>query len=63
MPSSSENQRIAVAIAEHNPEKLYARNKSLLKMSHSQLHDFASGPVVPGKKKRKFKSFKDAHSE
>jgi hypothetical protein len=33
-----------MAIAEHNPSKLYARNRGLLKMSHSQLHDFASTP-------------------
>lgn len=31
-----------MAIAEHNPEQLYARNRSLLNMSHSQLHDFAA---------------------
>lgn len=33
-----------MAIAEHHPEKLYARNRGLLKMSHGQLHDFASTP-------------------
>lgn len=33
-----------MAIAEHHPDKLYARNKSLLGMSHDQLHDFASTP-------------------
>jgi hypothetical protein len=33
-----------MAIAEHNPEKLYAKNKGLLSMSHSQLHDFATTP-------------------
>ena len=27
MPSSSEKQRIAMAIAEHEPEKLYKKNK------------------------------------
>lgn len=31
-----------MAIAEHAPGKLYQRNKGLLKMSKSQLHDFAS---------------------
>jgi len=31
-----------MAIAEHSPGKLYDRNKGLLKMSHSQLHDFAA---------------------
>ena len=58
MPSVSEKQRIAMAIAEHEPSKLYARNRSMLKMSHADLHDFASGPVkkagmpkVPKRKK------------
>ena len=31
-----------MAIAEHEPGKLYARNRGLLKMSHQQLHDFAA---------------------
>ncbi len=31
-----------MAIAEHHPSKLYARNRSLLGMSHKQLHEFAS---------------------
>lgn len=44
MPSPSTAQRRAMAIAEHHPEKLFARNRGLLKMSHSQLHDFASTP-------------------
>ena len=42
MPSVSRAQQIAMAIAEHNPSKLYKKNKGLLKMSHQQLHDFAS---------------------
>jgi hypothetical protein len=42
MPAKSKAQQIAMAIAEHNPSKLYARNKGLTKMSHSQLHDFAA---------------------
>ncbi len=54
MPSVSKDQQIATAIAEHNPSKLYARNKGLLKMSHSQLHDFAATPRkgLPNKVKR-----------
>ena len=44
MPSVSKKQQIATAIAEHDPGKLYSRNKSLLGMSHSQLHDFAATP-------------------
>ncbi len=42
MPAVSKNQRVAMAIAEHEPSKLSAKNKGLLKMSKGQLHDFAS---------------------
>ena len=42
MPSDSIAQQQATAIAEHEPEKLYKRNKGLLKMTKGQLHDFAS---------------------
>ena len=42
MPARSQAQRIAIAIAEHHPSQLYARNKSLLGMTHQQMHDFAS---------------------
>ena len=42
MPATSVAQRKATSIAEHHPEKLYARNKGLLKMTHQQLHDFAA---------------------
>jgi hypothetical protein len=42
MPAKSRAQQQAMAIAEHEPGKLYSKNKGLLKMSHSQLHDFAS---------------------
>ena len=42
MPSTSKAQQQATAIAEHAPEKLYKRNRGLLKMSSSQLRDFAS---------------------
>lgn len=44
MPSVSQAQQKAMAIAEHNPSKLHAENRGLLKMSHSQLHDFAATP-------------------
>ena len=44
MPAESKKQQIAMAIAEHAPSKLFGRNKGLLKMSHSQLHDFAATP-------------------
>lgn len=42
MPAVSEAQRKAMAIAEHAPNKLYSENKGLLKMTHQQLHDFAT---------------------
>jgi hypothetical protein len=42
MPAKSEKQREAMAIAEHQPGKLYSKNKGLLKMSKGQLSDFAS---------------------
>ena len=42
MPAVSDKQRKVMAIAEHEPGKLYSRNKGVLKMSKGQLHDFAS---------------------
>lgn len=42
MPATSIAQREATALAERHPERLYKRNRGLLKMSHRQLHDFAS---------------------
>lgn len=42
MPAESIAQRQVMAIAEHHPDKLYKKNRGLLKMSKSQLHDFAS---------------------
>jgi hypothetical protein len=42
MPAVSKKQRRAMAIAEHSPGKLMGKNKGLLKMSKSQLHDFAA---------------------
>ena len=44
VPAVSQKQQRAMAIAEHEPGKLYAKNKGLLGMSHQQLHDFASTP-------------------
>lgn len=42
MPAVSKKQRVAIAIAEHNPGKLYKRNSGLRAMSQQQLHDFTS---------------------
>ena len=44
MPSVSRKQQIAMAIAEHEPNKLYPHNRGLTKMTHQQLHDFAATP-------------------
>jgi hypothetical protein len=55
MPSVSIAQREAMAIAEHHPEKLYPKNKGLLKMSHQQLHEFADTKGL--KKKHVSKKF------
>ena len=44
MPAVSKAQAIAMRIAEHAPEKLYDRNKSLLSMSKEKLSEFASTP-------------------
>lgn len=44
MPAKSRAQRIVMAIAEHDPDKLYDRNKGAAKMDKEDLHDFASTP-------------------
>ena len=41
MSSVTEKQRKMMAIAEHQPSKLFKRNKGVLKMSKEQLSDFA----------------------
>lgn len=53
MPAVSEKQRELFAIAEHHPEKLHKKNRGLLKLSHQQLHDFASGVAKKSKKRHK----------
>lgn len=45
MPAESKAQQAVMAIAEHNPDELYDRNKGAAEMTHSQLHDFASTPT------------------
>lgn len=42
MPAVSRKQQQLMAIAEHDPSKVYAKNRGVLKMSHQQLHDFAA---------------------
>lgn len=55
MPAESKAQRTAMAIAEHDPQKLYKKNRGLLRMTNSQLHDYAATPErgLPEKKKKK----------
>jgi len=44
MPAESKAQQTAMAIAEHEPEKLNPENRGLLDMTKKQLHEFASTP-------------------
>ncbi len=59
MPATSKAQQEAMAIAEHDPGKLYPKNRGLLKMSHQQLHDFAATKRkgLPQKKSKKKSAF------
>ncbi len=58
MPAPSRSMRQAAAIAEHHPEKLYARNRGMLKMSKSQLHDYAATKGLKNNDSRMKKSMK-----
>ncbi len=42
MPAKSKSQQRLFAMAEHNPSMVSDKNKGVLKMSKSQLHDFAA---------------------
>jgi hypothetical protein len=55
MPGTSRNQIIAARIAEHAPDKLYARNAGLARMPLSSLRHFARTPTkgLPMKAKRR----------
>lgn len=44
MPAVSVAQRKLVAMREHNPGAIYARNRGILGMKMSDAHDFASTP-------------------
>ena len=41
MPAKSKKQQMMMAIAEHHPEKLFKRNRSVLKMGKPKLEEFA----------------------
>lgn len=53
MPAVSRKQQQLMAIAEHNPSKIKPENRGVLKMSHQQLHDFASTKGLKGVRKPK----------
>ena len=53
MPATSQKQRQLMAIAEHHPSKVSKKNRGVLKMSHKQLHDFASTKASAVKKAKK----------
>jgi Protein of unknwon function (DUF3008). len=57
MPSVSKAQSRLMRLAEHHPEKVYKKNKSVTKMSKQDLHDFAKtkekGLPMKVKKKKK----------
>ena len=42
MPAQSIAQRELIAIAEHHPSEVSKKNRGVLKMTHTQLHDFAA---------------------
>jgi len=42
MPAKSKKQQQLMAIAEHNPSKVYSKNRGVLKMKKKALHEFAS---------------------
>ena len=45
MPARSRSQQEAIAIALHEPQKLYKRNQGLRGMAKSDMHDFAATPT------------------
>jgi hypothetical protein len=47
MPSTTTKQRELMAIAEHHPTKVYAKNRGVLKMAKNQLHDYAATKGLP----------------
>lgn len=54
MPAKSKAQQTVMAIAEHDPQNLYKKNRGLLKMTHEQLHEFAATKRsgLPAKKEK-----------
>ncbi len=54
MPATSEKQRVMMAIALHDPKKLYKKNRTVLSISKDELHKFATKPkgktILTGRK-------------
>ena len=52
MPAKSRAQQKLFGLAEHHPEKLYARNRGVGMLGHQTLHEFAATPTkdLPEKK-------------
>jgi hypothetical protein len=54
MPAKSKAQQKLMAIAEHDPDKFYKKNRKVLRLTHAQLHDFAATKTkdLPKKKEK-----------
>lgn len=52
-----------MAIAEHHPSQLYARNRGMLKMSKGDLHKFSTTKEARLPKKKKKMTLRDAEKE
>lgn len=50
-----------MAIAEHHPDEVSAKNRGVLKMSHQQLHDFASTKGLTNEHVRKGQKMSTKH--
>lgn len=63
MPAKSKAQRELMAIAEHDPSKVSAKNAGVLKMSHQQLHDFAATKQkgIPQRVKKPVRKYPDVN--
>ena len=46
MPAETEKQRRLMAIAAHEPSKLYKRNRSVLGMGKEKLREFSHKPIL-----------------
>jgi hypothetical protein len=57
MPAKSKKQQGLMAVAEHEPDKITPQNQGVVKMTKSQLHDFATtdkkGLPIKVKKEKK----------